>query len=157
MAVIKVVNIDQIGKELGVKFPKHLREVVIYTVYETFLKSVEKFSAISPVDTGLYASAWSVRKENHSANDESSVSFGNTAPYAYNLEKGSGPFSAPIEPLLEWAARKLQGNKEDTNVKNLAWGVWHKFKKEGQKPLNILEKGIDDILIPEMKEALDKL
>ena len=70
-----------------------------------------------PVDTGLYASSWSVEK------DEDNIFFGNTAPYAQHIEHGARPFSPPIRPLLEWASRKLQKPETHPEVKSLAWGV----------------------------------
>ena len=103
------------------------------------------------MDTGLYASSWNVKKD-----DKKTISFGNSAPYAVHVEYGSEPFNAPITPLLEWAGRKLQKPITDPEVKNMAWGVKSKIAKEGITPQHVMEKGIDDILLRNIKSEIDR-
>jgi len=46
------------------------------------------------------------------------------ANYSAAMEYGTKPFTAPIEPLKEWAKKKF-GNEE------IGWAVWQKIRKEG--------------------------
>ena len=152
MATVKVIDIKNLTKELGVKFAKSNKKEVYEAVYDGLLKSVEPMAERSPVDTGLYANSWEVEKL-----DENTVTFGNTAPYAFTLEKGARPYTAPIQPLLEWAGRKLQLPEDHPEVKSFAWAVRKKFEREGMAPKNILEKGIDEVIMPNILKNLDKV
>ena len=136
---------EELVKELGKdsKYLKENKKYVFEEVLDACLESIPEFTARSPVDTGLYASSWEVEPERYEA-----VFFGNTAPYAAVIEHGARPFEAPIKPLLEWAARKLQREISDPEVRRLAWGVKKKFEREGMKPLHIMSKGVDEVLIP---------
>lgn len=153
MAVLKTIDLKDAAKELGVNLGKSQQKEVIKLTYDAFLKSVQEFTRVSPVDTGLYASSWSVQKQE----SEKQVSFGNTAPHAYHIEVGSSPFTPPIQPLIEWASRKLGQPQSSPEVLGLAYGVQKKIQKHGQKPLHILENGINDILIPAIGKGLDTL
>jgi len=152
MATVKVIDINEAAKELGKKFTESQKKEVIDATYDALLQAVEPMAKESPVDTGLYAASWEVKKEG-----EDTVSFGNTAPYAFVVEKGARPFSPPIQPLIEWAGRKMQLPPDHPEVRRFAWAIKRKFEREGMEPKNVLEKGIDDILIPKMKQALDKI
>ena len=153
MATIKTISIDKAAKELGKNFPKSQRKEVIKAVYDALLQCVKPMAERSPVDTGLYAASWEVKK----TESEETVTFGNTAPYAFVIEKGARPFNAPIEPLIEWASRKLSLPKHHPEVKSFAWAIKRKFAREGMEPKNVLEKGIEEVLIPKIKENLDRL
>lgn len=153
MSVIKSIKMQEAAKELGIKLGKAQHEEAIKLTYDACLRSVREFTQISPVDTGLYASSWAVQKQD----DKKQVSFGNTAPYAHSIEVGASPHKPDIEPLLEWAARKLSKSKTSPEVMGLAYGVQRKIEKHGQKPLNILENGIKDILMPAISKELNKL
>ena len=153
MATVKTISINDAAKTLGKKFVESQKEEVVKATYDALLRSVEPMTERSPVDTGLYASSWEVKKL-----DENTVAFGNTTPvYAYVLEYGARPFEAPIQPLLEWAGRKLQLPVDHPEVQRFAWAVKRKIAREGSEPKKILEKGIDEVLIPNMKKALDKI
>lgn len=61
----------------------------------------------------------------------------NDAPHAAPQEYGSRPFSAPIQPLKEWAERK--GMLNPTAV---AWAVRATFLKKGMKPKRFFAKAL---------------
>ena len=156
MATVKTIDLDQFVKEFGKirhdsgKFLKRQKKMIIEGVYEGCLRSIQPMAERSPVDTGLYASSWQVQKSGEA------VYFGNTAPYAYHLEVGSPPFNAPLQPLLEWAGRKLQKPIDDQEVQRLAWGVKNKFAREGAEPKYILENGMSEVVMPMIKDTIEK-
>jgi hypothetical protein len=61
----------------------------------------------------------------------------NDAPHAAPQEYGSRPFSAPLQPLLEWAERK-----GFADPKAVAWAVRTKFLREGMKPKRFFAKAL---------------
>ena len=154
MPVVREIDIQDYIKELGKdgKFFKKYRKEIFDAVYDGALKSIEEFAEVTPVDTGLMSSSWEVQK----SENENLIEFGNTAPHSPFVEYGTEPFTPPIAPLIEWAARKLQLQPDHPEVKQLAFRVRYKIKKYGMKPHHILENGIDDILLPNIKESLDK-
>ena len=149
----RIISLKDIGKELGKKFVEHEKKEVIEATYEACLRSVEPMKYRSPVDTGLYASAWEVKK----TNQPGEVFFGNTAPYAGIVEYGARPFNAPIRPLEEWAARKLRLPVTSPEVQNFAWAVKKKIQREGMEPKFILESGTNEVLLPMIRKEMDKL
>lgn len=81
----------------------------------------------------------------------------NDAPHAAPQEYGSRPFSAPLQPLLEWAKRK--GFADPAAV---AWAVRTKFLKEGMKPKRFFAKALaqwkaEGTLPREVRASLQRL
>lgn len=157
MAVVKEINLDKFVKEFGApsydkgRLLKKQKKFIYESVYEGCLKSVEPMAERSPVDTGLYASAWSVRKIN-----KNEIHFGNTAPYAEVIEKGAKPHTAPLQPLIEWSARQLQVPADDPEAKRMGWAVMKKIEKEGMEPKYVLEHGLEEVIIPMIKQEIQR-
>lgn len=61
----------------------------------------------------------------------------NNAPHAAPQEYGARPWSAPIQPLIEWATRK-----GFTDPKAVAWAVRQTFLKKGMKPKRFFAKAL---------------
>jgi hypothetical protein len=61
----------------------------------------------------------------------------NDAPYAAPLEYGARPFAPPIQPLIDWAARK-----GFADPKAVAWAVRQTFKTKGMKPKRFFAKAL---------------
>lgn len=150
MAITKTISLKEFSKQfkLDHKFLKENKKQVKDSVYSACLKSVPKLAEESPVDTGLYASAWQVEE----TKDE--VLIGNTAPYADAVEYGMEPQDVPVQPLIEWAARQLQVPADDKQAISFGWAVKQTIKKYGLEPRYILTKGIDDIIYPNIKKEL---
>ncbi len=57
-----------------------------------------------------------------------------SAPYASSVEFGAEPHSAPVEPLIRWADRKL--GLRDAEARRVGWAIRGKILKEGveEKP-----------------------
>lgn len=74
--------------------------------------------------------------------------FGYTAPYAEAMEKGTGPFTPPLRPLLEWGDRTFSTERSADEVladlEENGWhpgifshpgaAVWSKIRSEGIDP-----------------------
>ena len=103
--------------------------------------------------------SWRVEKDIEGP--EPSVIIGNDAPYArVVLEDGAKPHNPPIQPLLEWAARKLKKPVGSREVKRLAWGVRKKIAQQGVPPKHILSNALDEddgFIIQNIKDELDKV
>ena len=157
MAVVKTINLDAFAKEFGrgvqgdAKFLKRQKRLIYDATYDGILRSIEPMKERSPVDTGAYQSSWGAEKVS-----KNEIHFGNTIPYAVNLEFGAEPFSPPIEPLLEWAGRKLKKPTTNAEVHALAWGVKRKFEREGSPPRHILEKGLEEVILPYIKVSIER-
>ena len=82
MAVIKNIQIEDMSKEFK-KIPYKLRHIVYDAVHKELLNSEKDMAEVTPVDTGLMASSYETVKHN---NEE--ILFGNTAPYAHEVEVG---------------------------------------------------------------------
>ena len=154
MATVRTISLKEFVKEFGKdsKYLKRHKKQIYEAVYNGCLQSVEPMAKRSPVDTGLYASAWETRKVNQDL-----ISFGNTAPYAVVIEKGARPFSPPIGPLLAWASRQLQLPEEHPEVRSFAYGIKKTIEREGMEPKNILEKGIEEVVLPNIRDEIDRV
>ena len=156
MATAKTISLKDFSKLFG-KDEKFLRKNlkrVKDAVYDGALRSVKPLAEKSPVDTGLYASSWEVDKRG--GKDPVEIVIGNTAPYAYTIEFGAPPHKPPVLAIQEWAARKLQKPINDPEVKRLTWGTVNKIKEKGQDPKYILTKGIEEIILPNIKKSFEK-
>lgn len=157
MAVVKEINLNKFAKEFGTpsydkgRLLKRQKKHIYESVYEGCLKSVEPMAERSPVDTGLYASAWSVRKIN-----KNEIHFGNTAPYASVIELGAKPHKAPLQPLIEWSARQLQVPADDPEAKRMGLAVMKKIEREGMEPKYVLENGLEEVIIPMIKKEIKR-
>lgn len=146
----KVVSLDKFADELKEYSEKNI-SAYKQAVVESMTDEMKNIVAASPVDTGLYAQAWSMTV------DEKSAILGNTAPYAAMIEFGTRPFTPPIKPLLEWARRVLKKAEVDSECWALAKGVQNKISEQGLEPKHILGDAIDRIIIEirrKMKERL---
>ena len=146
------ISIKELAKELGKTklLDKHLHEVK-GAVFDACFRSTNKFTKVSPVDTGLYANSWEVDE------NEEFVFLGNTAPYAYDIEYGSKPHNVDIKVLEQWAGRKLQVESNHKEAKRVARIAHYKIKTKGTDAHYILTNGINDILVPTVIKNLDKL
>lgn len=163
------VNLADFSKVLG-DFSKRSLKEKRSAVARGLARSIPDLVAASPVDTGLYAASWDFTV------DELSAVIGNTAPYAGIIEDGARPFTPPIEPLLQWAHRVLNGTDAErgqpltqqqaekrlnkrTKEKGvsklsgyssdewaLAMGVQKKIKAHGMAPHHILKNMIPTII-----------
>lgn len=156
MAFVKEVNINDLGKFLEKDlFPELVKETV-NAVYAGCLKSKEQLYKETPVDTGYLVGSWRVEK--NPTMPEPSVIIGNEAPYAGTvLEHGAPPFTPPIKPIIEWAARKLKKSQDSPEVRRLAWGVRNKIKNKGIPARRMFSKAIDGYVINNIKQELDKV
>ena len=59
-----------------------------------------------------------------------------SAPYATYVEFGTEPHMPPVEPLEQWAQKKL-------GEKGLGWAIAKKIAKEGTEPKPFLRDAID--------------
>lgn len=146
----KVVPLDKFAKELKDYSEKNIKAFK-KAVVDAMTDELPRIVAASPVDTGLYAQAWSMTVT------EKSAMLGNTAPYAAMIEFGTRPFTPPIKPLLEWARRQLQKSEIDSECWALAKGVQNKISEQGIEPKHILGDAIDRIINDirlKMKEQL---
>lgn len=113
-------------------------------IADEIAKELVNLVKVSPVDTGLFAQSWDMSVS------EKSISLGNTAPYAPQIELGARPFTPPIGPLLAWAKRVLQDPSQppnySQNVRGLAYGVQKKIAAQGMKPHRLLEQAVDAIM-----------
>jgi len=141
---IKKVSLDEyLQKELpGLKkltLDKQ-REIIVDEIAKELVELVKK----SPVDTGLFAQSWDMTTA------DNTISLGNTAPYAMQIELGARPFTPPLGPLLAWAKRVLQDpsqpQKYSPQVWALAVGTQKKIAQFGMKPHRLLEQAIEDIM-----------
>lgn len=98
----KVVQLSDFSKVLDGFSKKTLKEQKA-AVARGLARSIPDLVAASPVDTGLYAASWDFHV------DDLAGIIGNYAPYAGIIEDGARPFTPPIEPLLQWAHRVLNG------------------------------------------------
>lgn len=163
------VNLSDFSKVLG-DFSKRSLQEQRATVARGLARSIPDLVAASPVDTGLYAASWDFSV------DEEKAIIGNSAPYAGIIEEGARPFTPPIEPLLQWAHRVLNGTdsergqpltqkEADARVNQitkqkgvsklsgyssdewkLAVGVQKKIKAHGMQPHHILKNMIPTII-----------
>ena len=88
--------------------------------------------------------------------NKNEIHFGNTAPYASIIEKGAKPFRPPLQPLIEWSARQLQVPADDPEAKRMGYFVMRKIEKEGMEPRHVLENGLEDVILPMIKEEVKK-
>jgi hypothetical protein len=146
----KVVPLDKFAKELKEYSEKNI-ETYKKVVVEAMTDEMKNIVAASPVDTGLYAQAWSMDV------DEKRALLGNTAPYAGMIEFGTRPFTPPITPLLNWAKRVLRKPEVDSECWALAKGVQNKIAEEGLEPKHILGDAIDRIIIYIRRKMREKL
>ena len=154
MAFANTVNMADFIKEMK-KFTPAMRKEVVKATYSGALKSQEKLNEDTPVDTGFLLASWRVEK--NPLEPEPSVIIGNDAPYAnVVLESGAKPHTPPLKPLLEWASRKLRKPIDSREVKSLAWGVRKKIQREGVEAKFTLSKAIDDYIIPNILEEVEK-
>lgn len=157
----RVIQLKAFSKVLGDFSTRTLKEQR-ETVARGLARSIPDLVAASPVDTGLYAASW-----NFSVDEEKAI-IGNTAPYAGIIEEGARPFTPPIEPLLQWAHRVLNGTGakrgqpltpdevEETGKSPLsgysseewalATGVQKKIRAHGMAPHHILKDMIPTII-----------
>lgn len=70
-----------------------------------------------------------------------------TAPYADFVEWGCSPHSAPVEPLIEWARRKLGKSEKEAN--SIGWAIRTKILQEGQEPKFFLQSAVSSVLAEE--------
>ena len=146
----KVVPLDKFADELKSYSEKNIK-VYKQVVVEAMIDEMKNIVAASPVDTGLYAQAWSMTV------DEKSAILGNTAPYAAMIEFGTRPFTPPIGPLLNWAKRVLRKPEVDSECWALAKGVQNKISEEGLEPKHILGDAVDRIIIDIRRKMKEKL
>ena len=157
MTVVKEIKLDKFVKEFGSpsydkgQLLKRQKKQIYEAVYEACLKSVEPMAERSPVDTGLYASAWSVKKVS-----KNEIQFGNTAPYAEIIEHGAKPHKVPLQPLIEWSARQLQVPADDPEARRMGFAVMKKIETEGIEPKYILENGLEEVIMPIIKKEIQK-
>ena len=155
MAIARQVDLGTYRKQLKNLIPE-MKKQAIDATYAGVIKSMPELHKRTPVDTGALVGSWFVRK--NPEEPEPSVILGNDRPYAgVVLEYGARPFHAPIQPLLEWASRKLQRPIDDPMVRSLAWGTKRKFAREGIPPRNMLEKSIKEYILPNILKELDKV
>ena len=155
MALAKTINISDFRKELKKIGPEWKKEVIDAT-YSGVLKSQERLNQETPVDTGFLLASWEVEK--NPLEPEPSVILGNTAPYAtVVLESGAKPHTPPPDAIIEWAARKLKKPREHPLVKSLAWGTIKKIQRKGIEAKFIFSKAIDEYVLPNILEEVDKV
>ena len=128
---------------------KHYQQEVFMLMLDAILESKLEVAKMTPVDTGLMASSWDVKTDKFKA-----IYFGNDAPHSQFVEWGAKPFSPPIAPLLEWAARKLKKDKTSSEVKSFAWAVKRKIEKHGLEPTHVLKRAIEEVIEPLIEERL---
>ena len=63
-----------------------------------------------------------------------------SAPHAVFVEFGTDPHMPPVDPIMEWARRKL-GLPED-EARRVAWAIAKKIEKEGTPGIHFMEKAI---------------
>ena len=154
MAIAKEINLADFGKELK-KIPTEVKKEVMNTVYSVALEKLQDLVEKTPVDTGALANSWEVIK--NQATNEESVILGNFQSYAtIMLESGAKPFTPNLKALQEWAGRKLKKPVESKEAQKLAWGTFHKIKREGITAKFIFSDFLEDVLIPEMRERIYK-
>ena len=154
MAIVKSVNISDFSKELKNLTPE-LKKEAIDATYSGVLKSQERLNKETPVDTGFLLASW--RTEKNPLEPEPSVIIGNDAPYAgVVLEYGAKPHTPPLKPLLEWASRKLKKPIHHPRVRKLAFGVRRKVQRRGVPAKFTLSNAIDDYIIPNIIEEIEK-
>lgn len=150
-----VINTD--AKELTKDFKDlnpRLQRMVYLATFEALLKSEKQMMSHTPIDTGLLASGYETV-----ASNEEEILFGNTTPYAMEVEKGRPPgaySSDQKEAILEWSARQkgLPANHEES--KGFAEAVIHKHEKYGRAPTHFFENGVNDIVIPFTRAAVER-
>lgn len=156
--VVKLADFSKVLDDFSKRTLKDQRKAVAGGL----ARSIPDLVAASPLDTGLYSASWDFSV------DEEKAIIGNTAPYAGIIEDGARPFTPPIEPLLAWAHRVLNGTDAErgqpltpdevarTNKSKLSgyssdeWrlavGVQKKIKAHGMQPHHILKNMIPKII-----------
>jgi hypothetical protein len=151
----KVVNMQDLAKELGAYSEKHIAELKQATLLG-IARSVPDLVAASPVDTGLYAASWDFSET------EFGAVLGNTAPHAAFIEYGTRAGTwVPIRPLLQWAKRVLQDPSQPPDYSSAVWGLakytQQKIHDQGQMPkhimLNMIPRIIDYIKAEYLKRG----
>ena len=127
-------------------------------VYDALLKSKTQVIKETPVDTGLMASSWEIQKK-----DEDTLLFGNTAPYAFEVEYGRPPGKISDEEfnsLRDWVARKLIGtrpiDRESREVTSTTYAIAKTIEKQGIQPTFILQRSMKKVIIPLIEKNLEK-
>lgn len=65
------------------------------------------------------------------------------APYAGYVEFGTDPHRMPLEPLVNWARKKL-GITNETEARKVAWAIWQKIATKGIDPKPFLRDAINE-------------
>ena len=157
---MKEISIKKFLSKQGYKPYVDITKKNAYTaVYDALLSSKQYVIDRTPVDTGLMASSWDIEKVS-----EDSLLFGNTAPYAYDVEYGrpAGKLSAEEKDgIRHWVARKLISKRPiDINspeVQETSKHVINKIETKGIDPTYILTNAIEDEIKPKIEKNIEKV
>jgi hypothetical protein len=141
--ITKTIDLKDFSKELK-RYTSESIDDLREAVFAGCLRSIGDLVTASPVDTGLYANSWDVRK------GDQEVTIGNFAPHSAIIEYGARPFTPPIKPLLQWAKRVLGDPSQPPNYSPDVWalakGTQNKIAREGIRPKKVMEMTIPKIL-----------
>jgi len=70
-----------------------------------------------------------------------------SCPYAQYVEHGQEKYSMPVEPLIEWARRKL--GKSDKEASSIGWAVRTEIAKNGVEPKFFLLNAVSSVMAKE--------
>lgn len=68
------------------------------------------------------------------------ASVGTSLAYALPVELGAKPHRPPVEPLIDWVARKL--GKRGAEGKGIAWAIAGKIARDGTRARNMFSEGL---------------
>ena len=111
-----------------------INKFVLLLGREILSKSQDNLKEFEAIDTGelLRSSSISV---------SSGVSVIYSAPYADYIEYGTKPHTPPLEPIKDWAKRKL--GLTDKEAENVAKMVVYKISKHGTEAKPYLRNAVD--------------
>ena len=152
MAYKKTITLEDFAKQMkDNSILKEQKEKVMGAMERGAEKAIPELEKVSPEDTGEYKDSWRVKKTRNQ------IQVGNISDHAAHVEFGAEPFKPPLQDLIDWAARKLDTTEHDPRARAFAVATQKKIEQEGITQQNIMEKSIDEILIPLMKKEMQKL
>lgn len=112
---------------------EQVRKLMLKIGYALAKEMKENIVNNGAVDTGALLNSIHVEMEGDA------VIVGSNLEYAPHVEFGTRPHFPPLEPIEEWARRKLKGDK--ATARKIAWKIYH----YGTPPQPFLRPAIDKL------------
>ena len=140
----------------GIKDSPELRKIAMDMAQFMFTKSQENLLKPMPWGDEKYRSD---KKDTTISNNgdilksgvppywegDNKIVFRYDTPISFYVEYGTPPHMPPVEPIVEWAEKKLRKGKKD--AQSIGWAVAMTIKKEGMPPHPFVRPAIDSARI----------